>query len=177
MHQVTVAQCQWDKEPWFHSLALDSTCILVSPCCHHRLLPACVPSVLFLDGLILINMDCFLTASSNPSIKASCGNHAFWWGPCIFLSLLTLLASLSRDGLDDHWIPMKKTLIFWWREEQINKWWGASTLKVQCNHTEVAKGSLSGERAECTESLGGPLVIGLHPVLRPPLFLSSSVTS
>lgn len=70
---------------------------------------------------------------------------------------------------------MRKTLIFWWREEQIKKRGGASTLKAQFSHTEVVKGSLSGERAECTESLGGLLVIGLHLLPRPPLFLSSSV--
>lgn len=120
-------------------------------------------------------MDCFLSSSSDISAKASCGNHEFWWGPCIFLSQLTLLASLSRDGLEDHWIPIKKAFIFWWIEEQINKWGGASTLKAQYHHTEVAKGSLSGERAECTEGLGGPLGIGLHPPPRPSLFLSSSV--
>lgn len=51
---------------------------------------------------------------------------------------------------------MRKTLIFWWREEQINEWGEASTLKAQFSHTEVVKGSLSGEIAECTESLGWP---------------------
>lgn len=72
---------------------------------------------------------------------------------------------------------MKKMLIFWWREEQINKWGGASTLKAQYSHTEVAKGSLSGERAENTESLGGSLAMGLHPLPRSSLFLSPSVSS
>lgn len=119
-------------------------------------------------------MGYFLTASSNLSVKTSCGNHEFWWSSYILLSLLTLLTSLSRDGLKNHWILMRKTLIFWWRE-QINKWGGASTLKAQFSHTEVVKESLSGERAECTESLGGLLVIGLHLLPKPPLFLSSSV--